>query len=287
MIKQEEVKKRFESEYEESTKEILILADDSGVGAGGLGNGYWKPMRDFLAYVDLETGELREGRGSIVWCVAEEEGKSPDWIHNLESETIYKLRVREKKHKGQGEETRFTNQMMLVEVVERNVSNAALEAVLKEYQKPVVIKDETYGDFVLEKQYGWFQKSIEALGHEFEIYLEVDEDNAQIADGALKTFHKIFEDIEGWDKAVKAYAAKMLTESANDWLVDSCEEEETVEEIKEEDFTDNIWLESITISPEGSFEAYYNDGDMFWGHVIIVSGQMEEKIIFKDADIAG
>lgn len=44
-------------------------------------------------------------------------------------------------------------------------------------------------------------------------------------------------------------------------------------------------ISELTVSPSGDYEVYYQDDDMFWGHIIIVSGNVETEI--EDAYIAG
>ena len=72
---------------------------------------------------------------------------------------------------------------------------------------------------------------------------------------------------------------------ANDWLSDSEDFEENGTTITKEAFAERIGISEMTISPDGDYEVYYNDDDMFWGHVIIVSGNVETGI--EDAEIAG
>lgn len=57
------------------------------------------------------------------------------------------------------------------------------------------------------------------------------------------------------------------------------EDAETAEdapEITKEDFARRLSISELGISTDGEFEIYYNDNDMFWGYVIIVSGNLEE-----------
>jgi hypothetical protein len=35
-------------------------------------------------------------------------------------------------------------------------------------------------------------------------------------------------------------------------------------------------LESITVHPDGRFEFWFDDGDLFWGHSIAVRGSLAE-----------
>lgn len=43
VVSLETKQKKFEEEFEERTQEILILTDNSGIGAAGMGDGVWKP----------------------------------------------------------------------------------------------------------------------------------------------------------------------------------------------------------------------------------------------------
>ena len=55
--------------------------------------------------------------------------------------------------------------------------------------------------------------------------------------------------------------------------------------ISAQTFIQRMTLESVSIDPEGKVELYYNDGDLFWGHSIVVSLAKDRE--FKDAYTAG
>ena len=44
---------------------------------------------------------------------------------------------------------------------------------------------------------------------------------------------------------------------------------------KEVDVYKRQELESIQLLPQGGFEFWFNDGDLFWGHSIHVTGSLE------------
>jgi len=50
-------------------------------------------------------------------------------------------------------------------------------------------------------------------------------------------------------------------------------------------FAKRMTLESISINTDGPVSLYYQDGDLFWGHTIVV--RMGADHAFKDADVAG
>lgn len=112
------------------------------------------------------------------------------------------------------------------------------------------------------------------------IHLDVDEQGAMTVEDALGTFHKLLDSCKEWDDKARKYAAEELTGTANDWL-----EDDDAEEITKEDFAKRLSISEVCVSTNGNFDIFYNDDDMFWGHVIIVSGNTENGI--EDADMAG
>ena len=70
------------------------------------------------------------------------------------------------------------------------------------------------------------------------------------------------------------YAAGELVGLANDWSQEMDDDGETAE-ISKEQFMERMELESIEVRADGSFEFWFADGDMFYGHSIHVSGDME------------
>src|ERR1700722_6846217 len=68
---------------------------------------------------------------------------------------------------------------------------------------------------------------------------------------------------------VKDYAALRLLALRNDAWSDEGEPP-----LESDEFKDRMRLESITVHPDGDFEYWYNDGDLFWGHAIHVSGSL-------------
>ncbi len=44
-------------------------------------------------------------------------------------------------------------------------------------------------------------------------------------------------------------------------------------------------LASISVSEEGSFSFWHSDGDLFWGHSIMIAGNLTDGL--TDADIPG
>lgn len=287
-LKQEQ--KKLEQNYEQEIMDILVLLGDMGGGAGSVTKNIWEPYVDILAYIDLSTQELIKCKGQISW-LAEEKDRN-GWIYHLENKKIYHLKVRRRKQEKQN---LVNHVFLLVEVVERELTHPELNKILEEYQKPLIIEDGLCGNFELERRFGWFSGKLDWLGETCWAALECDGEDAkegeETAEGALRALHVIYKDLKEWDEKFRRFAAEHLTELANDWLMDSEEFDEEEEEYDEENlitedvFAERIGISEITVSPYGDYEVYYNDDDMFWGHVIIVSGNIETGI--EDAQIAG
>ena len=104
-------------------------------------------------------------------------------------------------------------------------------------------------------------------------------------DASARAFaRKLATDAARWDSELRHFAAKELTELANDWQ-SSDEENENAPELTEEDFMRRIQPESLVLSWDGNLVAYYDDDDLFFGHVIEISGTESEGL--KYANIAG
>lgn len=278
-LSQEE--KDFNETFDQEVKEVMVLTEDN-MGAGKSGNNQmWTVNISILAYIDLETGELVEGKKVLQWLVNDEQCHSREKIFNLQKETMYKLKVRE----SLPFTNEFTHQLMergrwlmVVDVVERDCQESRLNDILKEYQKEVIIQPYGCEELQLDKSLGLFSGFGEWNGTECDISLESDEAQ-ETANEAVATLEKLLKDCPSWDQKARQYASEHLTDLANDWA----EEEDS--EITQEDFKQRLEICEVSVSTEGRFELYYNDDDMFLGHVIIVSGHIEKG--FDDAYIAG
>ena len=103
----------------------------------------------------------------------------------------------------------------------------------------------------------------------------------------INVMKKLAADQEIWDKSLRTFAAKELTRLANDWLADDDQTDRDSEKdpLTEEEFAQRILLTEFSVSPSGRFTAWYEDDDMFWGHVITVDGTLKKGPV--DADIQG
>lgn len=274
----------FASEYHKEEKEILILTNDDSGGSAIRCGSSWAAITDFLAYIDLSSNELKKGDGRVTWLLSEEENRkhSFSYPYYFKEGTIYRLKVRDliDKTVPEGRLPSFCNRFMVVEVLEENVENDELLAILAEYRKPVKVVDEILGELELNKDMEMFEGAIDWLGEEITIYLKVNIDNKASWTKAIKALRTLVEQQKQQDSEFRNFAAEHLTRLANDWRDDK-----ETPEISKTDFADRISLSELKITSSGNFAAYYDDDDMFLCHAITVSGNIKKGL--KSATIEG
>lgn len=273
--------KKFELNYSETIEEMLVLTSEFVGNACLFEKEIWAPSAEFLASVNLADGVFREEKGFLSW-LAEDNDKG-DWIHNIEALTIYQVRCRKRIQTQEDGTSPVRNSYMLLEVTGRGLEHPELERVRADYQRGVELVDELCGRFELERRFDWFSGETDWLGETCQISLACDEEGGETAHDALTSFRQIFSSLQEWDQKFRAFAAKELTSLANEWQEDS--DEENPKPITEESFAKRITISEFSMETDGSYTAYYEDGDMFWGHVIIIEGSLETGI--EQAYIAG
>lgn len=265
----------WERTFEEEAKEILVLLA-GGSGAGKM-NGFWDVSHYFIAYVDCQTGALHTGDGRIVYPVSDEESDAGGILDRFRREAVYRLKARKRiPHKiPEGVTASSQNQFLIVEVLEEDAPCPALEEVLAEYRRPVVVTDEVLGELTLDKDLDMFEGEVLWRGEQICLSLEVDAANEDTWADARRAMKAMLAEQDRWDRNMRASAARELTELACEWR-ESADEE--VPEITEESFACRIELRNIAMDADGSFSAYFDDDDMFFGHCVTVCGTLADGV---------
>ncbi len=270
----------FQSRFAPESKEVLVLTQESG-GCGRSGKDtLWQMNLPLLGVIDLESCQLSTDTCYLCWQLTDAECQTKERIFDLHVLSIYRLRVQESlptEHLPQGAS------LLVIEVLERSCQDARLEELLAAYRIPVVLEAPGCSPLTLNKSLDLFYGEGQWAGRDCSIHLEADARKAQTADNALHTLQILLADSVSWDQKACQFAANELVENANDWQDD---EDEYAPEITADEFASRISISEISVSAEnGAFELYYDDDDLFWGHVIIVSGNLTDG--FSDATIAG
>ena len=265
----------WECTFEEDAREILVLLA-GGAGAGKR-NGFWDVSHYFIAYVDCQTGALHTGDGRIVYPVSDEEHDAGGILDRFRREAVYRLKARKTiPHEvPEGVTASSQNQFLIVEVLEENSPCPALEEVLAEYRRSVVVVDELLGELTLDKDLDMFEGEVLWRGEQICLSLEVDAADEDTWADARRAMKVMLAEQDRWDHDMRASAARELTELACKWR-ESADEE--VPEITEESFAHRIELRSIAMDADGSFSAYFDDDDMFFGHCVTAYGTLADGV---------
>ena len=147
-----------------------------------------------------------------------------------------------------------------------------LKAILEEQKKPVSLWVDGLGTFTLNRQVNWFEAEVDWL--KTEVSITFDQEDEEEMKQSQNTAKALLDHAADWDRRVRECAADELLASANDWNQEMEEDGETPT-ITREQFMERMELEAIQVESDGSFQFWFADGDLFYGHSIWVSGDLE------------
>ncbi len=263
------VKEKFEKEFYDEDIEMLVLMKSGCNGAVVYGD-MLKPSVDFLASIDLKTGVLSKTVGRIEWMIKNDKDRK-GWGYDFQQFGIYHVKVKKcipQKLKPYQMEL-LNNRYMLIDIVEENVKNLELEKLQDYYSTPIIIKNDL-GTFELNREFSCFEGQVEFDNIEILVLIETDEEDGESARNAMAALFDFSNHFKDLDQQYRMFAAKELTESANEWL-EADDNEEKLDVITEEIFMNRIQISEITATSNGELVLYYNDDDMFWGHIIEIN----------------
>jgi hypothetical protein len=271
----------WKNTFEKQEQEILVLRHEGG--GASKRNGFWDAAAYFLAYVDCTTGLLHKDEGRLVYPVSDEENEKGDSFGRFEDETIYRLKVRAKIQESipEGISKSSQNQFLVMEIIEKNPPCPALEEILAEYQKPIILQDDTLGELTLNKQFSCFEGAIYWQGKMVDISLDVNKNNKSSWTKARKAMKTMLTEQAKWDREMRDFAAKKLTALSCEWRESA---DEPTPEITEQSFAKRIELNTISMTAGGLFSAYFDDDDMFFGHCVTVRGNLKKGIVSADME---
>ena len=231
---------------------------------------------------DVQTGQAISGRCCLSWPLTDKERDAGDYFKRFTKGQIYRIKAR-----GWKGDALYEPQWYVTEVLEEGVPCPALEEIWAEYTKPILLEDEVLGTLTLDREMSIFEGTCKWMGKEVRISLDVEIEKKASWTRVTNVMKNLLADQEVWDKSLRAMAAQTLTAQANEWLADNDQTDRAPEKdpITEDEFARRILLTEFTVSPGGRFTAWYEDDDMFWGHVVIVEATLKKGPI--SADIQG
>ena len=242
-------------------EEFSILAV---TGAGGFGgsrpqeNGPWLAVLELTAWKEEDSEEPAHREKTQLVALADD--KLMDYLRRrVRGDSVFQIMVRPSED---------GKQFLMTELPQPEI-DPEMKAILEEQKKPVSIWVPELGTFTLNRLVNWFEAEVEWLGQPARLDIDREED----WDACVEQAKALMAGQKGWDEKVRAFAADQLLEQANDWAQDAAEGEEP-EEITREQFMERLELDAVQISAGGRFEFWFNDGDLFWGHAIHVTGSL-------------
>lgn len=253
--------------------EIIGIVHPRGAGGGRVGQEKFWTMRFSVQPWRTKDGPIEKMELSV--CKPNlTDAKLDASMKPIEPNTIVRLRVRLENNKdGLGR-----RQATLLKLVGKTEADTELNALLAEMQKPVTLDHPILGTFTLNREVDWFEATVKWNSKKAKLYLARRQSTKD--QKLLEVAELVWKKQGSWDKQARALAVKELLPLKNDlWLGDN------EREFTPQRFKDRMKLESIVIDRKGDIEFTFADGNLFWGHVIQVGGNIKKGLRY--ANIAG
>lgn len=202
------------------------------------------------------NGDLRIGRTA----------KKPEidaWFGRLPANSVVRLLVVDDRKAADGGE-----RYKLVSVLGIG-DDVILNGIASELAEVVTFEDNVFGTFTLDRRLDQFCAEVGADGERIHVSVTSSNDMPDMDELALlKSF---WADWQRWDLRLREFAAEELINlKQGEWL-----EEEEAPPTKF-DFASRMKPQDIEVDREGEFIVYYDDGDLFFGHSIVVDGTLAD-----------
>lgn len=254
--------KRLAAQFSNVEMDILAVTGPSGFGARRMEDSQlWEASIGLTAWMEEDSPEIhREETGLVALADDTLRGYLRQ---RVPPDFIIKFRARPSLEGG-----RF-----LLMDLPQPAFDPDLKAILEEQKKPQSVYVEDLGTFVLNRQVGWYEAELSWL--DGTVRLDFDNGTDEAMKAAQATARALLADAQSWDTRIRTFAARQLTQLANQWAQDGVEEGEEPQEITPEEFARRMELDAIQVDDQGGFTFWFEDGEMFWGHSIRVSGTLE------------
>lgn len=160
-------------------------------------------------------------------------------------------------------------QIELLRIISTDLNDPALKQAVDELKKPVTYKDGQFGLFTLDRSVHWYNAQTTWVGTATQLSLDSGARIHAFPQESLEQARKLWKDAKLWDGQIQSCILKDLLDLKNGrWL------QEGERKLTADGFLRRITLSSIVVRSDGSFEFWYDDGDLFLGHSIMVSGSI-------------
>ena len=248
----------------------------SGVGASrSQGDVLWN-MSFSLAYWCVDGGEIKETELVVRKEISDDElGSYRSLLPNYGVVCIHAHLLETSDFDSAGRP-----QALLVEIASEPHPHPELVQLSNSLQEPCLTPDEQFGVFTLDRSVNWHEAETRWEGAPVRLTLDTEDPKGAFPHNSLSQARRLWSEAPKWAVNVRSTVIQKLLELKNDgWLEDG------EQPLSADDFWGRVKLQSITVRADGSFEFWYDDGDLFWGHSIMADGSFTEG--FTDAGIHG
>ena len=257
--------KEFAAQFRPEELSILAVTGANGFGGGKTsGEELWTASIGLTAWMEEDSPDIHKGEFPL-YTVGDDQLL----------EILRRRAPRDFIIKFKGRVSEDGQQLLLLDLPEPGF-DPDLKAVLEEQIKPVTFWEDGLGTFALNRQVDWFETEMDWLGTAVSLVFDREEDRTD----CVRNAKALLTGAGSRDRRIREYAAGELLELANDWA-----ENAEAEDVTEKQFMERMELESVEIRADDTFEFWFSDGDMFYGHSIRVSGDLEDGP--NEADMEG
>ncbi len=157
-------------------------------------------------------------------------------------------------------------------------NEVGLTEIAQELEQVIVIQHDQFGELLFDPSMDWFTCEADWNGNAVQLRFETDE-YRDVSRG-LKTAELLWKDQIVWKSKVEQYAVAELLDLKNGTWLGQGEQP-----LSADQFLSRMSLKTISVLDDGSFEFWHDDGDLFWGHSIQISGSFSQGLY--QADIPG
>jgi len=241
-----------------------VLSGESQGGWGGENDDYEVHCFDFVAW-KRQDGEVVDRKLTILRAVPPEF----DYWDDFPEYSIQKISVLLSSNESRAV---FEKALPLEE------RDDELHAISENLQNPISIETKRFGTLKLDRRTGQFWG--ETKWKKKPIRITFDSENDGVNKRSLATAETLWASQAKSNNRIEALAVSELLELKNGtWL------KQGESEITAKQFVAAMSLTSVSVNSEGGFTFWYDDGELFWGHLIMVHGNSKEGP--TDASIQG
>jgi hypothetical protein len=260
-----ELREQLEQQLQTAPEtEVIGVVSASGVGAGS-GASPADPWTILISFSGWRQrgGELQQSELTLRMEVPR--SKVNRYQEGIRAFEVLRVHVRLAIENAFG-----SPQALITGTIEKDNGDTELLTYAKQLREPVTVQDPQFGVLTLDRRLNWYESETTTWGRD-EIRLTLDAKRAHDLDMSLATARSLWSSQQSWQQKIIGWATTQLLPIKNDsWL------NEDEPELTPEEFAQKMVLTSITTRPDGSFDFWFNDGDLFWGHSIMVTGNLKE-----------